>query len=204
MRAVERHIDHDAGRAGDLRVALQPKLLEHETHHLRHFAHLREGDRREGIQIEERIVGDVEVELARVHRVHLDAAEVRDVQQRGGVLRHEEVDRAARAVAFDVRARHPVGGVRGRLLLEKVGSAGAVGHAPQRERPVVKIGNDVGREVVVRGQEVALRIAGLRVEGLGQVRQFQLVAVGFQVPMLPALHRFERSRVAQFGDRRHQ
>ena len=117
-------------------------------------------------------LGDVDRAAARVERVHLDAAEVRHVQQRGEVVRHEVGDEAlAGVLARHGAARDPIRGVGRRGLLVEEGAGDAVGHPLHRERPLAQVREDELGDVEVVGEDVALRVALLGPEDLVEVGQ---------------------------------
>src|SRR3990170_2018584 len=100
-----------------------------------------------------------------MERVHLDAAQVRHVQQRRQVVHHQVTDHPALAVLAPHRAaRDPLRRVRGRGLLVEVRAGDPVGHPLHRERAV------------------------------GQVRQAELAPLHLQPPGVAALLGPERRR----------
>ena len=102
-----------------------------------------------------------------VQRVELDAAEVRDVEQGGDVVDHEEVDLSGPTLsARDGAPRDPVRRVRRSVLLVELVSRHTVRHPLHRERTFGEVGEDQLGDVVVVGEQVALGVAVVRPEDL--------------------------------------
>ena len=93
--APDAHVDMDAARAGRLRPADQPQIVERGPDHPRHLADLRPLDARHRIEIHAQLVGMVEIVGAHRVRMQLEAGEVGHPQQRGGIARHDLVGAAA-------------------------------------------------------------------------------------------------------------
>ena len=143
-------------------------------------------DRRVRVEIEEEVVGQVD---ARLHREcsGWNSMQPRfdDVEQRGDVVDHQEVDLAALALAARHGASgHPVRCVRRRVLLVELVAGDAVRHPLHRERPVGEVGEDQVGDVVVVREEVALRVALVRPEDLVEVRQPDAAVAVLEPPVL--------------------
>ncbi len=93
--SLHRHVDLQTGGARRLRIRGQAQLVEEDLDVAsdREDVLVRVG--LEGIEVEEQVVGVLDVLAAGMQRVHLDAAQVDDVQQRGRVVDHQVVDLAA-------------------------------------------------------------------------------------------------------------
>ncbi len=195
VAGFDRHEDLHTGRSARLRVAAEAECLERRLHVKGNGQYVLEA-RPHRVEIEEEVVGFVDRRASRMQRMELDAAEVRDVEQTGGVLHHEVADHAVAAVLGEhVAARDPVRRVRGRGLLVEEVARDAVGHPFHRERPLGEMGKDQWCDVEVVGDEVALRVALVGPEDLVEVRQAKLTAVDVHPPGIAALLRRQRSRV---------
>ena len=141
---LDRREDVQAGRAGRLRVRAQPELVQHLLDDERDLADERPLAVGRRVEVDQEVVGPLDLGHARVPRVQLDAAEVRDPGEGGGVVDDREHRRVpARELHEDLV--DVLGMVRGdALLVEEVrrrrrsgsascGTAGAEGggaHSP--------------------------------------------------------------------------
>ncbi len=185
----DRHVDLDPGRARGLRVPREPERPERGSDVARDDQDVLEA-RAHRVEVEEEVVGRVDRRAPRVERVHLDAAEVRDEQERGEVVHHQVADHAVLAVVGqDGAAGDPLRRVRRRRLLVEERSRDPVGHPLHRERALAQVRQDQLGDVEVVGEEVALRVALVGPEDLVEVRQAELAAVGLHPPCVAALAR---------------
>ena len=119
------------------------------------------------------IVGRFDVLRQRQRRVQLDVGEVGQPHERRHVVREAEVDVALVVPAPDARGLDPVRAVRRALLLVEELSLDAVRVALQRQRAVVQVRQEHGRDAHVVVDQVALREAGLRIHDLVEVGEPQ-------------------------------
>ena len=92
---LDSHVHVDAARAGGLRPAGVPELLEHLADDERDAPHVVPADARPGIEVDPQLIGMVEVAGSDRVRVEVDAAEVDDPRQRGRVVDDDLVGRAS-------------------------------------------------------------------------------------------------------------
>jgi hypothetical protein len=168
-------------------------LVEQHLHVARDREDVLVGVGRERVQIEEEVVGMLDVLAPRMQRVHLDAAEVGDVQHRGRVVHDEVVDHPGLGILReDLAAMDPVRRVGRRGLLVEERALGAVRHPLHREGTPAEMGTDqVGHVRVVRDQ-VSLRVPLGRPEDLREVRQPQVPAIHLHEPGVALLPGVER------------
>ena len=176
LPAGDRNEHVDPARAARLRKALEPREVEELLDEQRHLDHLREADVVGRVEVEHDPVGPVGLVDARRPGVHVDAAHVDHPEEREVVVDERVVDDPLLAVAGrgrERRAPDPVRHVRRRVLLEEELALPAVGVALHRERPVVQVWHEDGSDVAVVREQVALRDALVRPEGLVEVRQLE-------------------------------
>ena len=85
-----------AARAAGLRPAGQPELLEERLHRQGNVADIRPGHAGRRIEIDAEPVGMIEVTGADRMGMQLDAAEIDDVSEAGGIVVHHLLGGAAR------------------------------------------------------------------------------------------------------------
>ncbi len=154
-------------RAGRLRIGGESKLLHHVAYDDRDFAHIRPLAVGGRVEVDQEVIGLLDLRDARVPRVQLDATEIDHPGERGRVVDHRE-DRRVAAGELDVLLAHVVRMRRHALLVEEVAlHAIRVAHHMKRPGPQVRE-NSVG-EVYVVMDEIALREAGLGEEDLVRV-----------------------------------
>ena len=101
-------VDPESGGSRGLRIRGQPQLIEDDLDVAGDGQDVLVRVRLERVEVEEQVVGVRDVLAAGVQRMHLDAAEVRDVEQRRGVVDHQVVDPAAlRVVRVDLHSDAP-------------------------------------------------------------------------------------------------
>ena len=142
----------------------------------------------ERIEVEEEVVGMLHVLATGMERVHLDAAQVDDVEQGGRVVDDQVIDHSGlRVLRQHLAAMDPLRRVRGCGLLVEERAFRAVRHAFHRQRASVEVGADqVGHVPVVR-EEVSLRVLLLRPEDLVQVGEAQVPPVDLDPPGVAVL-----------------
>jgi len=171
---LDRRQDVETGRARGLRVARQPELVEYLTDDERDCQHVVPLVVRRRVQVDQHVVGPLDVVDPRVPRVELDAAEVDDPRERGRVVDDGEDGRVAAREADELLAN--VVGVRGNALLVEEVALDAVRVALHVERPPADVVERARRHVDVVLDEVVLRQTALGEERFLRVRDLDLVA----------------------------
>ena len=163
--ALDRGQDVQTGRARRLRVRPQPELVQHLAHDERDLADERPLPVGRRVEIDQQVVGLLDLGHARVPGVQLDAAEVGDPGEAGRVVEHREDGRVpARELHEDlVDVVRMV--LRHALLVEEL-ACDAVGEPLHVERPTPDVGESERRDVDVVRDEVELRQPALREEHL--------------------------------------
>ena len=171
----DRREDVQPGRAGRLRVRAQPELVQHLAHDERDLAHVRPLAVARRVEVDQQVVGPLDLGHARVPRVQLDAAEVRRPRRARRRCRRSRTPSSARSGTDEISSTY-VGMVRRHaFLVEEVrarrrsGSA-SCGTAGRRRWGRAQLGDaDVVRD------EVALRQPARREEDLVRVRDRDVV-----------------------------
>ncbi len=168
--------DVEPGRARGLGEAREPELLEHLVHDEGDRAHVLPRVPLARVEVDQHVVRPLDVVHARVPRVQLDAAEVRDEGEPGRVGDHGEVGRAPAPGEDDVHRLEPVRmGNRNALLVEEL-ALDAVRIALHLHRAALDVVQRARGEIDVVGDEVSLRHADLREVDLVLVRQLDVAA----------------------------
>ena len=183
----------DAARAGRLRPADQPDGLERLLADQRHVADLRPRHARHRVEVHAQLVGVVEVVGADRVRVEVDAAEVDDPGQPGGLVDDDLVGGPpGREGQLAVRIQSGrLSGARfwknGSPAAPSTNRLSAIGRPRDAaQRPVAD------RQVVL--DEVELRVAGLREVDLARVRDRDLAAVDREDLLSVAMARHDTAR----------
>ena len=150
-----------AARAGGLRPASQIVLFEDLARDERHAPNVVPLHSGAGIEVDAQLIGVIEIVGANGMRIQIDAAEVHDPEELGGVAHHDLLRRPSRR-KFELHRLDPVGMLLRRALLKKrlgigpvhvsLENDGTSGDSAQRA-----VGDG---EVVLR--QVELRVARLR------------------------------------------
>ena len=148
---------------GRLRPAGQPHRLQRVARDERHLADLRPRDAGHRVEVDPQLVGVVEVLGADRVRVEVEAAEVRDPGEAGGLVEHDLVGGPAGREG-ERRRPDPLGRVVGGALLEERLLLGAVDEALERHRPAAH-----ARQRPVGDREEVADEVELRVPGPGEV-----------------------------------
>ena len=161
------------GRTRGLRVRREPELVHHLLHDERDLADELPRVALARVEVDQQVVGPLDVVHARVPRVQLDAAEVDHPGERGRVVDDREHGRVAarelhELLADEVRVR------RHALLVEEL-PLDAVRVALHVEWPAADVVQRARRDVEVVGDQIALRQARLGEEDLVRVRDLNLV-----------------------------
>ena len=162
-----------------LRKPDEPERIERLLDEQRDLHRLLETDVGRRIEIEEHEVGTVRLVDARVPRVHVDATHVHHPEQAQLVVHEREVHPlllARRLARRDEGAvgRDPVRHVRRRVFLEEPPGLDPVGPAHHRERAVLQVRDEDGRNRAVVLDQLALGDPFLREEDLVEVRELEL------------------------------
>ena len=141
----------------------------------RRLAH--RGERRvAGIEIEVHVVGPIDVVVARVPLVQIDAAEVDAPHQRRDVLHDRKIDDACRAV-IDGDGLDPLGARRRRALHEEEVAGGAVRIALHDHGAIAQVRQQPLGDVDVVLDQIALGDVGP--ERLVEIGELDALAVDF-------------------------
>ena len=131
---LDPHVDVDAPAAGRLRPADEPGIGQRLADREGHPPDIVPGDAGDRVEVDAKLVGVVEVGGPDGVRVEVDAAEVDDPGERGGILDHDLVGGSpGRERQLD--RPDPVRPLVGRPLLEEELAIGAVREALQGHRP---------------------------------------------------------------------
>ncbi len=166
---LDRREDVEARRARRLRVRAQPELVHHLAHDERDLAHERPLAVARRVEVDQQIVGLLDLRDARRPRVQLDASEVRDPRERLDVVDDRE-DRRVAARELHEDLVDEVGMLRRHALLVEELALDAVREALHVERPAAEMGESLLGHADVVGDEIALRQSPLREEQLVGVR----------------------------------
>ena len=159
---------------GRLRVRAQPELVQHLTDDESDLTHERPLAVGRRVEVDQQVVRVLDLRHARVPRVQLDATEVGDPGEAGGVVEHREHGRVtARELDEDLVDVVRVV-LRDSLLVEEL-ARDAVGEALHVERPPPDVGECERRDVDVVGDEVELRQTRLGEEDLLGARDRNVV-----------------------------
>jgi hypothetical protein len=107
----------------------------------------------------------------------VDAAQVDQIQQAGAVFGEDIADGRLLVIGVDFLGAQPRREGERRVLLEEELLLDAVGIALQRERPVLEVRQDEGRDGVVVVQQVAFDDAFGGVEDFVEIREFEGMAI---------------------------
>ena len=154
---------------------MEAELVHHLLDDHRDLAHVRPRVPLARVEVDQQVVRPLDVVDPRVPRVQLDAAEVRDPREPGGVRDDGEV-RVPPARKVDPERVQPVRmRLRNALLVEEK-PVHAVRVALHLHRPAAHVVEHAGRDVDVVLDQVALRQPGLREEDLVQVGEADVAA----------------------------
>ncbi len=157
---LDADVDVHATRPRRLRPADQAVVGEHLTHHHRDVDDLAPVHARHRVEVDPQLVGVVEVLRAHRVRVEVDAAEVHDPGERGGIPHHDLFRRVAGGVVQG-RGVDPLGPLLGRALLEERLLRDALHEALQHHRPSGGAAQGAVGHAQVVAHEVELREPGL-------------------------------------------
>src|SRR5207244_3159626 len=160
----DRRQDVEPRRARGLGVRGEAELVHHLAHDERDLPDIRPLSVRSRVEIDQQIVGPLDVLNAGVPGVQLDAAEVDDPREGSGVVDHGEHGRVS-ARELDVLLAHELRVGRHPLLVEEF-SHHPVRVAHHVKGPTAEVRQDGVGEIDVVLRQVALRQAGLREEDL--------------------------------------
>jgi hypothetical protein len=146
------------------------------------------------VEVDEHVVGALDVVHAAVPGVQVDATEVDDPREASRLGHHGEVGRAPAAGKDDVNGFEPVGMRGGNTLLVEEEPVHAVRIAQHLHGAVADMREDDVRDVDVVADEVALGQPALREEDLVEVRDRDVA------PADP--HRCEAKQITLAGEAR--
>ena len=172
---LDAHVDVDPAGARRLRPPDEPHSFERLLAGHRDVADLRPFDARYRVEVDPQLVGMVEVVRADRVRVEVDAAEIDDPGQSGGLVDDDLVCRPTRRKR-QLGSPDPVGRVLGRPLLEERLLGDPVHEPLERHRPAANAGQRAFGDGKVVVDDVELRVAGVREVDLLRVRDRDLVA----------------------------
>jgi hypothetical protein len=128
-----------------------------------------------GVQVDEHVVGPLDVVHPAVPRVQIDAAEVRDPGEARRIRDHREVGRAPASREENVYRLEPFGVRVGDALLVEKFAVDSVRIAEHLHRAVPDVREDVLGEIDVVLDEVTLRQSALGEEDLVEIRDRNVV-----------------------------
>ena len=158
----------------------EPELVHHVLHDERDLPHVPPGIPLARVEVDQEVVGPVDVVHARVPRVQVDAPEVDDPGERGRLVADREVRRPP-GRELDVHGLEPVRVIGRDALLVEEPLLGAVGVALHLHRPPLDVVQHVGGDVEVVLDEVDLLQLPLREEDLVRVRDVDLAPPDLQL-----------------------
>ena len=153
---LDRREDVQPCRAGGLRERGEPELVHHLLDHHRDLAHIGPGVALARVEVDQEVVGPVDVVDARMPGVELDAPEVGDPGERGRLVADGEVG-AAPARKVDVHGLEPVRVRLGNTLLVEEKPVHALRVALHLHRPPLDVVQNGSGNGEVIGDQVALR-----------------------------------------------
>ena len=165
----QRHQHMQAARAAGLQVTRQRQFLEQVADFLGRADHVLEGGIL-GVQVQHAPIRVRQVVNAAVPSVDRNGAEVGEVLERCGVLRHEVIHVALFRVRPQRGALHPLGGEVRRVPLIEGFAVDAVREPRQHQRALAQIGQHPRCDALVVIHQIAL--------GASLLREERLVAVG--------------------------
>jgi hypothetical protein len=169
------NLDVEPGRAGGLREARQVELVQHHLDHERDRANVIPRIALAGIEVDEHVVGALDVFDPAVPRMQIDAAEVGDPREARPIGHDGEVGCAPTPREDDVHRLEPVRmRARDTLLVEEE-PVDAVGVAQHLHGPAPDVRKEALGHVEVVANEVALRQPVLGEEDFLEVRELDFV-----------------------------
>ena len=166
--------------ARGLREARQAELVHDVLHDQRDLPHVAPRVALARVEVDQEVVGPVDVVHPRGPRVQVDAAEVDDPGERRRLVADREVGRAP-GRELDVHGLEPVGMIGRNALLVEEPLLRAVRVALHLHRAALDVVQDVRRDVEVVLDEVELLQPALREEDLVRVRDVDLAPADSQL-----------------------
>jgi hypothetical protein len=191
-RGPARHWDEDvdAVRAARLHVPADAELVEELVDEVGN-AHAQTELPVRRVEVEEHEVGSLGLVDPRVPGVHVDAVHLHHPEERELVVHEREVDEPRLALSrpgAEPLRRDPVRLALGRVLLEEEAARGPLPEPLHRERPVLQVRDERGRDGGVVVPEVALRHAVLGEEHAVGAREAHLAAAATGDPLRGRVH----------------
>ena len=163
-----------AARAARLRPAAQPELLQQRLHLQRDAADIGPRDAGAGIEIDAQLVGMIEIGGAHRMRMQLDAAEIDDPGEAGGVV-DDDLFRGSAGGKRERDGSQPGGRLSGRALLVERLALRAVDETLQHDRTIADAGERARRDRQIVAHEIELcELRFAREVGLLRVRDAHL------------------------------
>ena len=178
---LQRHENMKARRARGFQEASQPDGLQNRVNSAGNLQNRREGSARRGIEIEKHIVRRALCFRTAGPRIVIDAAEIREVQQRCKMVGHHIKHVAAALFGMHDGAIKPLGNRIRRFLLKKGLFLNSVGIAPQHHWAILQKRKHQMPGAKIIGQQVALPDAAFGKIYLVQMSQPQHPAVNLDV-----------------------
>ena len=184
---LDAHQNVEAAAARGLGPAGEPHVSQHGVDHMRHLTYLRPLDAGHGIEVHAQLVGMVQVLGADRMRVQLEAREVGEPRQRGGVARHDFFGGPAggEAQRHYLDPRRP--GLGCALLVEEL-ARDTVRVADQDVGPAARPAQSAFGDGEVVPHEVELCVFRLREQHLARIRDRELAAGHHEPFVLLAAH----------------
>ena len=176
---VQRNVNLQPLRAGGLGETLQAEVLKDFPQPHADLRALHDVGGWSGIEIEHHHGGTADIFCQRKRGMQFDGGQVRHPDHRAQIVGKNVVDRAPVALAPDGRGLHPVGPVRGGVLLEEILAVHAVGITLQGERTPLQMRNQHRPDAGVVVNDLPLGEAGCGIQDLVQIGQLQLPALNF-------------------------
>ena len=182
---MDAHVDVHAARAARLGPASQSHFLEQILGFDRDAAHVVPRDTWTRIEIDAQLVGVVEIARAHGVRMQLDASQVHDPRETGGIVHDDFFGGSPRRKRERDRSQPRRPAFRRALLIERL-ALGAIHEALEHERPIADPGDRARRD-----REVILHDVELR--ELDAAREVRLVRIRD-----PNLAPFDREHLGRF------
>jgi hypothetical protein len=186
--AFHAHVHVHPARSGSLRPSAQIVFIEDIAHDQRDASDIVKGNAGAGIEIDTQLIRMIEVVSANGMRIEIDASEVDNPQELGGVADDDLAGRASGGEA-ELDGLDPVGVILGRAFLKKRLLIRTVHVAFEHERPARDAAKSAIGDRGVILHEIQLRVAGLRKKDFVGVGDHDFAAGGLEDGLLRLRHK---------------